>query len=117
LINQIYASVPICASAHSSTSSSSPSSAPAASGEIHDEHGGGGGGGGGGLEAIATSQSVSGSRPGCLLRFNDLSAALQQPSAGALETYNLWKNWRLVAGANLTANYARLAELTNKGMM
>lgn len=66
-----------------------------------------------GLEGIASGGN---SQPnGCILRFGDLPAALLQPTSDATETFNLWQNWRLATGANLTQHYAALSELTNKG--
>ena len=58
---------------------------------------------------------MGGDKRACLLKFGDIPALLNGPSADAQQCLELWQKWRLSAGQNLTASYAQLVELSNKG--
>lgn len=59
---------------------------------------------------------MGGDKTACLLKFTDIPALLDAPSADATQCLELWQKWRLAAGQNLTASYAQLVHLSNKGV-
>jgi hypothetical protein len=58
---------------------------------------------------------MGGDKTACLLKFSDIPGLLNGPSADAAQCLELWQKWRLASGPNLTASYAQLVELSNKG--